>query len=65
MIRKPEGKKILVQILIDICTLDAVTEPSCVTIACADIQTHAHKMISKLICTLQETKYYTLKPFEK
>ena len=57
--------EVFVQILIEICTLDADTEPFCVTIACDDIQTHAHKIISKLICTLQEIKYYTLKPFEK
>ena len=31
--------------------LDVVTEPSCVTLACDDIQTHAHKIISKQIST--------------
>ena len=40
---------VFVQILIEICTLDADTEPSCVTIACADVQTYEHKVIDYLV----------------
>ena len=43
------SSEVLVQILIEICTLDAATEPSCVTIACADVQTYEHKVIDYLV----------------
>ena len=41
--------------------LDVVTEPSCVTLACDDIQTYAHKIISKQISTALK-KRITKKP---